>query len=210
MRLLSLLGPLLALAPDAPGGAGGAGDPPAPPAPPEGTVTMTRAELDALVNGAVEKATGPLRSQVETWQKAALDGAWDAAFQQHQVPESLRGLVRREWESIQPKEGEHRPDPAAWLPEQPFFAQVKPPAPAAEPAKTSGRTPAAKSAEPAPAPAANPAPAKPAAPAPAALPPYLTRGPAAPAPQANAPAASTREALKVAVAEARTAEGLAP
>lgn len=202
-----LLGLLLALAPDAPGAAGD------PPAPPEGTVTMTRAELDALVNGAVEKATGPLRSQVETWQKAALDGAWDNAFQQHQIPEAIRPLVRGQWDALKPGEGEHRPDPAAWLPEQPFFAALKPPAATPEAPKATGKTPAGPTQQPAAAAeskAAPKAPAAPAAPAAPTLPSYLTRGPGQPAAPTPGPAANSRDALKVAVAEARAAEGLAP
>lgn len=195
---------LLMLAPDAPAGGGNDATP--------DTVTMSKADLQAMILAEVTKATAAATAQIETWQKAALDGAWEAAHTQHGVPEALRPLVRAQWEAIKPAEGEHRPDPAVWLPDQPFFSALKPAAPPAAPEapKASGRPPVAATPEAPKAPAAPATPAAPAAPkAPTApaLPAYLQRGPGqtgtAPAAQ---PAATPKDALNVAVKAAIAAE----
>lgn len=198
MRHLLALAPLFFLSAEGGGGGAsaeggtsteGAGNAAAPAA----VTFATQAEFDAAVQARIDASVSKIQQQ------HLIDQHFDALFTEHQIPEPLRPIVRSQWEALKPGDDGHRPDPKT-VTESDWFKALKPAAVPAEPAKTTGKTPAqATPAEPAKTPPAQKSPT-------ATLPPYLTRAPGATASTGGkGPATNTRDAMRVAAAAAALA-----
>lgn len=214
MRTLTLLSmlPTLALSAEGGGGGGGGGVPTGGEGvtatggetggATEAAKTYSQAELNDAIQAQVAAALS--KAKLEAERTAAIDGHWNGVYGEHKIDEALRPLVRGAWDALPVKDGEERPDPAAWIKEQPWLPKLRPPA-SVESARTTGKSTAPKAETPAApeAPTAPKPPTPPTAPTAPGLPSWLTRGPAAPPASGKQPASNPREALQRVAAAAR-------